>query len=301
MEWINEPDDKDRNLMHRALVLQPDEPLGPAFIAYWKRILSDGCANAATTGWRSLGIDVYGRQSAKDSQGYMHAVFHNVQNRACAGVGHYFARGDAFTCMQEHGEDNKTFDRKQIRWILAQYQALKDVAHSAEVQPLFRQINAIRPLPINVATSYGWFDLQVGQNAFGTLPSEDQALLAGEEPVRTDPLLALLPGGPAAMPLLRELGAALIAYTPPNFETICCQITEGIEQGQRALFYNISCPQFPDEGTTVANDRVHQAATQLVQLMAPAQGGFPGLAVTLTIQKDGSWRHNMKLLSQAAA
>jgi len=299
MEWIDEPDKKDGNLVHRALMLQPDEPLGPAFIAFWKRILSDGCANAASSDWRSLSIDVYGRQSERDRPGWMHAAFRNAQRRACAGIGDYFARSVAFTCL--HDEDKKTFDQKQIRWILAQYQALKDAAHSAEVQPLFRQINAIRPLPINVATSYGWFDLQVGQNSFGTLPSEDQALLAGDEPARTDPLLALLPGGPAAMPLLRELGAALIAYTPPNFETICCQITEGIEQGQRALFYNISCPQFPDEGMTVANDRVHQAATQLVQLMAPAQGGFPGLAITLTMQKDGSWRHNMRLLSQAAA
>ena len=135
----------------------------------------------------------------------------------------------------------------------------------------------------------------------GEKPSEDQAMLAGQDPMRTDPLLALLPGGAGAMPLLQELGAALIAYTPPSFETICCQITEGVEQGQRALFYTISCPQFPDEGTTIANDRVHQAATRLVQQMAPAQGGFQGIVVTLTMQKDGSWRHNLKMLSHAAA
>jgi hypothetical protein len=301
MEWINEPDDTDRNLVHRALVLQPDEPPGPAFIAFWQRILSDGCANAATSGWRSLSIDVCGRQSEQDGQGWMHAGFRNTQRRACAGVGDYFVRSDAFTCMQGPDEGNKAFDQKQIRWMLAQYEALKDAAHSAQVQPLFRQINAIRSLPIDAATSYGWFDLQVGQNSFGSLPSEDQALLAGEESRPTDPLLALLPGGAASMPLLQELGAALIAYTPPNFETICCQITEGIEQGQRALFYNISCPQFPDDGTTVANDRVHQAATRLVQQMAPVQGGFPGVAVRLELQTDGSWRHNLKLLSQAAA
>ena len=102
------------------------------------------------------------------------------------------------------------------------------------------------------------------------------------------------------MSLLQELGAALIAYTPPTFETICCQITEGVEQDQRALFYDISCPEFPDKGTTVVNDRVHRAATRLVQQMAPAQGAFPGLAIRLELQKDGTWRHNMKLLSRAA-
>jgi hypothetical protein len=42
MEWIDEPDQVDRNLVNRALVLQQNEPLAPAFIAYWKRILSDG-------------------------------------------------------------------------------------------------------------------------------------------------------------------------------------------------------------------------------------------------------------------
>lgn len=115
----------------------------------------------------------------------------------------------------------------------------------------------------------------------------------------SDHLLDLLPAGAATMPLLQELGDALIEYTPPNFETIHCEITEGLEQGQRALLYKISCPQFPDDGTTVANDRVHKAATRLVQHMAPKRGAFPGMVVTLTLQKDGSWRHNMRMLTAA--
>jgi hypothetical protein len=114
-----------------------------------------------------------------------------------------------------------------------------------------------------------------------------------------DPMLDLLPAGAATMPLLQELGDALIEYTPPNFEVIHCEITEGLEEGQRALFYKISCPQFPDDGTTVVNDRVHTAATRLVQRLSPARGSFPGVAVTLTMQKDGSWRHNMRLLTAA--
>jgi hypothetical protein len=117
--------------------------------------------------------------------------------------------------------------------------------------------------------------------------------------MQSNPLLDLLPAGAATMPLLQELGAALIAYTPEKFQTIHCEITEGVEQGQRALFYKIGCPQFPDDGTTVANDRVHNAATRLVQHMAPALGTFPGIVVTLTMQKDGSWRHNMRLLTAA--
>jgi|HubBroStandDraft_4_1064222.scaffolds.fasta_scaffold563754_2 hypothetical protein len=120
-------------------------------------------------------------------------------------------------------------------------------------------------------------------------------------PMQSDPMLDLLPAGAPTMPLLQELGAALIAYTPPTFETIHCEITEGLEQGQRALFYKISCPQFPDDGTTVVNDRVHKAATRLVQYLSPAPGTFAGIAVTLAMQKDGSWRHNMRFLAGAAA
>src|SRR5215469_14290426 len=117
--------------------------------------------------------------------------------------------------------------------------------------------------------------------------------------MKSDPMLDLLPAGAETMPLLQELGAALIAYTPQNFETIYCEITEGLEQGQRALFYNISCPQFPNDGTTAVNDRVHKTATRLVQHLAPTPGTFPGIAVTLTMQKDGSWRHHMRFLIAA--
>ena len=296
MEWIDEPDE---NLVNRALVLQPNEPLAPAFIAYWKRILSDGCAIGPSR-WTSLSIDIHARQSDADGQGFMRASFRNAQHRHCEGVGHYILRSDAFTCLEHRDEEVKTSLRKQQRWLLEQYQALKDAVRAAEVRPLFEWINAIPPLRVDAAAAFNWFDLQIGQDSFGRLASDDQALLAGKDANPADRLRDLLPGGPDAMPLMQELGAALIAYTPPSFETICCRITEGVEQGQRALFYDISCPQFPDEGTTVVNDRVHTAATRLVQLMAPAQGGFPGLAVTLELQKDGKWRHNMRLLPFAA-
>jgi len=300
MEWIDEPDENDQNLVNRALVLQPNEPLAPALIAYWKRILSDGCAIAAPSRWASLSIDIESRRSEEDDQGFMRAGFRNAQHRRCEGVGDYILRGDAFTCLESPDEDAKTSLRKQQRWLLEQYQALKDAARAAEVRPLFERINAIRPLRVDAAAAFNWFDLQIGQDSFGRLASDDQALLAGEAANPADLLRDLLPGGPDAMSLLEELCDALIAYTPPTFETICCQITEGVEQGKRALFYDISCPQFPDEGTTVVNDRVHRAATRLVQHMAPVQGGFPGVAIRLELQNDGAWQHNMRLLPRAA-
>jgi len=115
-----------------------------------------------------------------------------------------------------------------------------------------------------------------------------------------DPLVELI-GGDEMAAIYRELGDALIAYTPPNFDIICCEITEGVEQGRRALFYNIQCPNHPDDGTTVVNERVHSAATRMVQKMAPAQGAFPGIAIRLEQQKDGTWRNSMKLLAKAPA
>jgi hypothetical protein len=287
--WINERDANDPDLVHQALVLDADEPLAPVFVAFWQRILAEGCANAATSDWLSLAVEIADRQAEDDSQGWMGARFLNAQRRACAGVGRYYLRSDAFDFIQGDHESNAAFNRREIVWFLAQYQALKDAAQSPEVQALFRRIETIRPLPVNVATANGWFDLQVGQASFGPLPDEDEAMLSGEDPVPTDPLVELV-GGNDTMDLLQELGGALIEYTPPHFEVICCRITEGLEQGQRALFYDVSCPQFPDDGTDVVNERVHTVATRLVQQMAPARGSFPGAMIRLELQKDGTWR-----------
>jgi hypothetical protein len=298
--WTPEPDEKDPTLIHQALVLQPDAPLEPALIEFWKRILSDGCANAASSGWRSLSIEICERQTEQDSQGYMHATFRDGQRKPCKGAGHYFLRSDAFTCLQGRGEDHKASSRKQSRWFLEQYTMLKAAARSPEVVPLFEKINGIRPMRVDAATGYGWFDLRAGEDSFGRLPAEDQAHLEHRDAAPGELLLDLI-GGSDQMQALQELTAALVAYTPPSFEIICCDITEGVEQGQRALFYNIQCPSFPDDGTSVVNDRVHKAATRLVRQMAPTDGAFPGIALRLELQKNGMWQQSMKLMSKAAA
>ena len=101
---------------------------------------------------------------------------------------------------------------------------------------------------------------------------------------------------PVRTTAIEELTAALIQYTPPHFKTIHCTIKEGLEQGQRALYYQIECPEFPDDGTTVANDRVHRAATLLVQQMAPQPGTFAGLRIRLSSQADGSWQRSVDSL-----
>jgi hypothetical protein len=129
-----------------------------------------------------------------DHQGCMHAAFRNGLRKPCKGLGDYYVRSDAFTCLQGPEEDNRTFNKKQIRWFLEQYRLLKEAAQSAQVRPFFAEINNIRQLSISAATAYGWFDLQVGQETFGALPQEDQAMLAGADPAPVDPLKDLMGG-----------------------------------------------------------------------------------------------------------
>ena len=300
MQWISERDETDASLAHRALVLQSGDPIGPAYVEFWKQILSDGCAHADTSGWQSISIEICERQSEADDQGYMHVEFRDGQHEPCEGVAQYFLRGDVFTCLEVAGEERMAERRRQLLFFLEQYTLLKQAAAAPEVQPLLAYLNAVRQLRIDAASGYGWFDLQIGQESFGALPAEDQATLEGRKATPAE-VLTQLAGGNEQMALLRELTAALIAYTPASFEVICCDLTEGVEGGQRALFYNIQCPSLPGEGTTVANDRVHTAATRLVQHMAPAQGTFPGMSLRLELQKDGSWHQSVKLMSKAAA
>jgi hypothetical protein len=202
--------------------------------------------------------------------------------------------------LQATDEDDTAVGRRQLVWFLENYKALKAALRDGEVWPLYERIKSSHPLPIRLATVNGWFDLQAGQEGFGTLPYEDQELLAGMEPGKEDPMEALtreVITSPRTT-AIEELTAALIQYTPPHFKTIHCTIKEGLEQGQRALFYQIQCPEFPDDGTTVANDRVHRAATLLVQQMAPKQGTFPGLKIQLNIQANGGWQRSVDSIGQ---
>jgi hypothetical protein len=300
MQWISERDAADGTLMHQALVLQAGDPIGPAYIEFWKRILSDGCAHAATSGWQSLGIEICERQSEADEQGYMQAAFRDGRRKPCDGVSQYVLRSDAFTCLDVRGEDRMAARRRQLLFFLEHYTLLKQAARSPELRPLRERIDGIRPLTVDAAAGYGWFDLQIGQGSFGPLPAEDQATLAHHTASPAEVLLDLA-GGEERTAILQELTSALVAYTPPSFDVICCAITEGVEQGRRALFYDIQCPSFPDDGTTVVNDRVHAAATHLVRHLAPADATFPGISLRLELQKDGTWRQSIKLMPKAAA
>jgi len=181
MLWIDEPDTEGRSEVNHALMMDVADPLLAAFEAFWERLLTDGCAKAGA-GWTSLSVEIADRQVADDDPGYLRAVFHNGQHRPCAGLGGYYVRGAVFDCLQPKGESNDAFNRRQIRWFLDLYRLLKQAARAPRVQPLLCAITAIRPLPVSAATAFGWFDLQLDQDAFGPLPVEDQELLLGTQP-----------------------------------------------------------------------------------------------------------------------
>jgi hypothetical protein len=71
---------------------------------------------------------------------------------------------------------------------------LKHSASAAEVQQALGKINAIGRLAVTAATAYGDFDLQLGKNSFGRLPSEDRAMLEGKNPGPVNPLKDLMGG-----------------------------------------------------------------------------------------------------------
>src|SRR3977135_3434186 len=98
MEWTLEPDSKNTALAHHALVLEPDDPLLPAFIALWTRIFADAAA-APVPQAQSFSVEIADRQTEDDTQGYLHAFFRNGLRRD-AGLAQYFVRSDAFDLIQ---------------------------------------------------------------------------------------------------------------------------------------------------------------------------------------------------------
>jgi hypothetical protein len=299
MRWIEEPNKTFPQWPTHVLTTDSGEPLGPAWVAYWKRILAEGLALAPASR-AALAIDIYARTFEADSMGQATAKFNNSVNRQAEGIGTYALRSEHFTLLQAKGELDTDFERRQLVWFLDRYKGLKAALRDSEAWTLYETINSSYPLKIRLATINGWFDLEPTRDGFGALPYADQELLAGMEPTEEDPMAALATGvlSSPRTTAIDELTAALVQYTPPHFKNIHCTIHEGVEEGLRALFYNIECPEFPNDGTTVVNDRVHRAATLLVQQMAPQQSSFPGVKIKLNQQPDGTWERVVDLIGR---
>ncbi len=177
MQWISACDARDGTLMHHVLVLSSDKPIKPAYAEFWKRVLSDGCAHAEISDWRSLGVEIFERLSEMHGQGFMHVRFRDAERRPCRGISQYFLRSDAFTCLDVRGEDRIAARRWQLRFVLQHYALFKQATAAPKVRPLLDRIGDIRPLAVDAAAACGWFDLQIGQESFGPLPAEDEAML----------------------------------------------------------------------------------------------------------------------------
>lgn len=301
MRWVEEPNKHNPKSPYQALVTEADEPLTLAFVEYWKRLLNDGIPLPPADRY-SLAMEIVARKFRDDpSPGNLRASFHNSLKRQSDGVPIYRLHGNYFECVQGEKEDDRSFEGRHLVWLLDQYRTLKEAARDNSLVPLFEKVSSPRPMAIRAGTSNGWFELQLGQQEFGPLPENDRLLLAGKETVPDDPLQNLAGGvlDVAWMRLMQEFNAALINYTPPHFKSIHCKLTEGLEQGQRALFYDIRCPQFPDEGTTTPNARLHTAATQVVQHLAAERGKFPGIMVRLDMQPNGTWLHSVEFLNKS--
>jgi len=301
MRWTVEPNVDHPKWPYNVLVTDGNESLESALVEYWKRVLKDGSA-LAPSARTDLAIEILPKTFDKDDPGFSQAIFYTSVNRQCEGLGTYLLRNSDFTCIQSEEEDDDAFERKQLVWQLDQYAALKKALKDRAAWPLFEQIRASGPLGIRVATSNGWIDFRADQEGLGPLPENDQLLLAGKETIPDD-LLQDLGGGVLDIPWMRiveDLTTALIQYTPPYFKNIHCKITEGTEQGKRALFYDIQCPEYPDEGTTQPGTRLHTAATRMVQHLTAERGAFPGVIVRLTQQPDESWLHSVEYLKSGS-
>jgi hypothetical protein len=247
-----------------------------------------------------LAIELGARRCEAERLGQASAIFRNSLNSQAEGIGCYLLRSEHFTLLQGKDEDDTAFERRELVWLLDNYKALKAALRDSAVWSLYENINSSRALKIRLGTANGWFGVETSQEGFGTLPYGDQELLAGMVPTKEHPLEALTSGVLTSRrtTAIEELTAALVQYTPPHIKTIHCTIKEGVEQGQRALFYQVECPEFPDDGTTVVNDRVHRAATLLVQQMAPKQGTFSGVRIKLNMQADGLWHRSVDLIDR---
>ena len=88
----------------------------------------------------------------------------------------------------------------------------------------------------------------------------------------------------------------MIEYTPAHFKDIYCVIETGFEEGQRAIFYAIGCPQYPNEATTNSSKRLHDIAFNLIDFWESHGEEFPGFKLVTKQKQDGTWEALMEFL-----
>jgi len=299
MYWTEKPNKTFPKWPYQMLVTESGGPIKPALVEYWKRILTDGFSLPPASRV-ALSMQILSDSIAAGNTGSVQASFQKSTKSQSEGIGIFIVTSDHFNFAQGENEDRAAFDRRELEWWLEQYKLVKEAIRDPQTWPLFEKMHASRAITVQAATANGWFELRPGQEGFGPLPANDQRLLAGKARTPDDPLKDLTSGvlDVERMRLVQAVNAALIQYTPPHFKNIQCKITEGMEQGQLALFYDIQCPEYPEEGTDRADARLHSAATRLVQHLTAEMGSFPGVSIKLNMQPDGNWLHSLELLKK---
>src|SRR5262249_28428964 len=133
MQWTEQTGSSKRP--DQVLITGPGEPLAPAWIEFWTRILS-AASDLAPGSRAELAIDIYARTFEKDTTGETTARFHNSLHRQTPDAAAFLLRSEHFTLLQGAAEDDSAFARRQLVWFLDHYKALKAALRSAAVWPL---------------------------------------------------------------------------------------------------------------------------------------------------------------------
>jgi len=188
MQWIDEAEEDRPARPDQVLVAGPGESLEALFVAYWKRILTEGSLLPPESR-EAVGVEILARD--EDEPGAATATFYTSRHEENEDAPHYILRSDHFVCARGEDEDHRSFTKTHLVWQLKQYLTLKQALQHPEVWPLFEKINASGTLRFHAAAAYGHFDLRPGQKEFGPLSASDRSALAGLKPSLRDAIEGL--------------------------------------------------------------------------------------------------------------
>jgi len=155
--------------------------------------------------------------------------------------------------------------------------------------------------PSELAARFGYEDIRQLLSQYGDAkPADASSLASAVCPAAPVPetRAGLDPFDPQLERLMKAFSDALIEYTPKHFQQIHCVVREGLEGGQPALLYKISCPQYPEEGTSNPSPQMNVIAWQLQEYWAAREGSFPGFTMICRMEEDGTWRASLERLAK---
>src|SRR5881396_1936044 len=136
MRWTDEPNKSFPRWPYHVLAAEAAEPLGPVYVEFWKRVLSDG-RTLAPGSRAEIAVEVVPRSFEGDSPGEATATFQTSVNKQAEGIGIYVLRSDQFACLQGKQEDDTIYGGRQLAWLLDQYAAIKAALRQKETWARF--------------------------------------------------------------------------------------------------------------------------------------------------------------------